>query len=436
MRIAYITAGAAGMFCGSCLKDNTLVSALRQAGQQAVLIPTYTPIRTDEEDVSLPRVFLGGINVYLEQKFALFRRTPRWLDHLFNRRWLLRLVSRLASQTPYRELGELTVSLLRGMEGNQAKEIAELAQWLAEEWRPDVVILTNALLSGIIPEIRRRVGVPVVVTLQGDDIFLDALSAEHREQCRTLIRANCTEVAAFIATSRYYADYMAAYLDIPRSRIEVIYPGIHRTGCRGACPARRDPPLTIGYFARICPEKGWHQLVEAYVLLRQKGQNLPPLRLKVGGYLGVADRPYFQQQMQRLERAGLKGEVEHLDCPTHADKLRFLQSLDVLSVPTVYREPKGLYLLEAWANGVPVVQPAHGAFPELLEQTGGGVLVPPGQPLALAQALEELILDPERRERLGQAGAAAVAERFTAERMAEETVQLLERCRDLATLPS
>jgi glycosyltransferase involved in cell wall biosynthesis len=95
-----------------------------------------------------------------------------------------------------------------------------------------------------------------------------------------------------------------------------------------------------------------------------------------------------------------------------------------------------LYLLEAWANGVPVVQPAHGAFPELLEQTGGGVLVPPGQPLALAQALEELILDPERRERLGQAGAAAVAERFTAERMAEETVQLLERCRDLATLPS
>jgi glycosyltransferase involved in cell wall biosynthesis len=436
MRIAYITAGAAGMFCGSCLRDNTLVSALRRAGQDAALIPTYTPIRTDEEDVSLPRIFLGGINVYLEQKFALFRRTPRWLDHLFNRRWLLRLVSRLASQTPYRELGELTISVLRGMEGNQAKEVAELAQWLAEEWRPEVVVLTNALLSGIIPEIRRRVGVPVVVTLQGDDIFLDALSAEHREQCLALIRSNCAEVTAFIATSQYYADYMSGYLGISRNRIEVIYPGIHLTGCSGARGVRRDPPLTIGYFARICPEKGWHQLVDAYLVLRQKGRNLPPLRLRVGGYLGAADRPYFQQQMQRLERAGLQGEVEHLDCPTHADKLRFLQSLDVLSVPTVYREPKGLYLLEGWANGVPVVQPAHGAFPELVEQTGGGVLVPPGQPEALAEALAELILDPERRERLGQAGAAAVQARFTAERMAQETLRLLERCCGLTTLPS
>jgi len=436
MRIAYITAGAAGMFCGSCLKDNTLVAALRQAGQEAVLIPTYTPIRTDEEDVSLPRVFLGGINVYLEQKFALFRRTPRWLDHLFNRRWLLRLASRFASRTPYRELGELTVSMLRGMDGNQAKEIAELAQWLAEEWQPDVVVLTNALLSGIIPEIQRRTGAPVVVTLQGDDIFLDALLPEHRQECLPLIRANCAQVAAFIATSRYYADYMAEYLGLPRAKIAVIYPGIQVAGCSGARPARREPPLTIGYFARICPEKGWHHLVEAYCLLRRKGRNLPALRLKVGGYLGAGERDYFQEQMARLEKAGLAGEVEHLECPTHADKLRFLQSLDLFCVPTVYREPKGLYLLEAWANGVPAVQPAHGAFPELLERSGGGVLVPPNQPEALADALAELILDPDRRERLGQAAAAAVHQTFTAERMAQDTLQLLERCRTVATLPS
>lgn len=436
MRIAYITAGAAGMFCGSCLKDNTLVSALQRAGQAAVLIPTYTPIRTDEEDVSLPRVFLGGINVYLEQRFAFFRRTPRWLDHLFNRRWLLRLASRLAFRTPYRELGELTLSMLRGTAGNQAKEIAELAQWLAEDWKPDVVVLTNALLSGLIPEIQRRVGVPVVVTLQGDDIFLDALLPEHRQQGLPLIRANCAGVAAFIATSRYYADYMAGYLGLPREKIEVVYPGIHLAGCSGARPVQSQAPLTIGYFARLCPEKGWHLLVEAYRLLRRKGRNLPALRLKVGGYLGAGDRDYFQQQMARLEEAGLGGEVEYVDCPTHADKLRFLQSLDLFSVPAVYREPKGLYLLEAWANGVPAVQPAHGAFPELLERSGGGVLVPPNQPEALADALAELILDPQRRERLGQAGAAAVAQEFTAERMAQNTLQVLERCRRLATLPS
>src|SRR5215210_3119655 len=99
MRIAYITAGAAGMYCGSCMKDNTLVSALCKAGHDALLIPTYTPIRTDEADVSNRQIFFGGINVYLEQKLWLFRHTPRFLDRLLNARWLLRWVSRFAANT-------------------------------------------------------------------------------------------------------------------------------------------------------------------------------------------------------------------------------------------------------------------------------------------------------------------------------------------------
>lgn len=434
MRIAYITAGAAGMFCGSCLKDNALVAALQRLGHEAVLIPTYTPLRTDEEDVSLPRVFLGGINVYLEQKYALFRRTPRWFDHLLSGRRLLRWVSRFASRTSYRDLGELTISVLQGLKGHQAKEVVELAEWLSKELRPDAVVLTNALLSGVIPAIRQRLNVPVVVTLQGDDIFLDALESEHRAACLPLIRANCADVSAFIATSRYYADYMASYLGLPRSEMQVIYPGITLQGCSGARPVRREPPWTIGYFARICPEKGWHQLVEAYLLLR-KSRELPSVRLKVGGWLGANDRDFFQQQWRRLEAAGLAEEVEHVDCPTHEAKLRFLQSLDLFCVPTVYREPKGLYLLEAWANGVPAVQPAHGAFPELVERSGGGVLVPPGQPAALAEALAELLLDAERREKLGRAGAAAVFDYFHADRMAQETLKLLEDRRRSATLP-
>ena len=84
MKIASITAGAAGMYCGSCLRDNTLAAALIEAGHDALLIPTYTPIRTDDENVSQPRIFFGGLNVYLQQKTGLFRHTPRWFDRLLD----------------------------------------------------------------------------------------------------------------------------------------------------------------------------------------------------------------------------------------------------------------------------------------------------------------------------------------------------------------
>ena len=163
MRIAYITAGAAGMYCGSCMRDNALVAALCKAGHDALLIPTYTPVRTDEEDVSQPRVFFGGINVYLEQQFWLFRHTPRLFDRLLNSRSLLRWASKFAVKTKYSELGDLTVSMLRGTHGKQRKEVAKLTGWLAAEVKPEVVVLTNALLSGVVPELRRALGVPVQI---------------------------------------------------------------------------------------------------------------------------------------------------------------------------------------------------------------------------------------------------------------------------------
>src|SRR5437763_7308767 len=131
MKIAYITAGAAGMYCGSCMHDNTLVAALCNLGHDALLVPTYTPIRTDEEDVSQKRIFFGGINVYLEQKLALFRHTPWFIDRLFNFPALLRWVSRFAFGTRAEDLGELTVSMLQGEHGRQSKEVDKLVTWLA-----------------------------------------------------------------------------------------------------------------------------------------------------------------------------------------------------------------------------------------------------------------------------------------------------------------
>jgi glycosyltransferase involved in cell wall biosynthesis len=372
-------------------------------------------------------IFFGGVNVYLRQKFRLFRRTPWWLDRLFNSRWLLKLVSRFAMSVRAEELGKLTVSMLEGEHGEQKKGVDELARWLTFKWKPDAVLLTNVLLSGVVPELKRRVGVPIVATLQGDDIYLESLPAEYKQRCLELIRENCAGVDGYIATCRYYADFMAGYLGLPRDKFHVVFPGINLGGFEEAASRLRednDAPI-IGYFARIAPEKGLHVLADAFIHLRRQ-PGAPRAKLRFAGWLGAHNRGYLAGIWKKLADAGLAGDVEHADAPTHGDKVRFLHGVDVLSVPTPYREPKGLYVLEALAAGVPVVQPRHGSFPELIEATGGGMLVNPDDPADLAAGLRRLLDDAELRRELGRKGQAAVREKFTAERMARETVKLLE----------
>jgi glycosyltransferase involved in cell wall biosynthesis len=426
MRIAFITAGAAGMYCGSCMKDNTLVAELARQGHDARLIPTYTPIRTDEGDVSERRIFFGGINVYLEQKSWLFRHTPWFLDRLLNSRRLLRWVSRFAVRTQADQLGDLTISMLRGRHGKQRKEIAKLLRYLRDEAKPEVVILSNLLLSGMAPDLKAALGVPVLGTLQGDDIFIEMLPEGHRRQAKDLIRQNAAAIDGSFATSAYYADFMAGYLGLPRERLHVVYPGLNFKGHGGPREYRDRPPYTIGYFARICPEKGFQNLAAAFRILRQT-PGAPICRLHVSGWLGENHKPFFEVEMAKLRDAGLGDDVTHIPAPDHAGKIAFLKGIDVLSVPTDYREPKGLYVLEALANGTPVVQPRHGSFPELIEATGGGLLVEPGEPAALAEGLRRLLEDVALRREYGQKGQATVHECFSAARMAIVTADVLRQ---------
>lgn len=425
MKIAFITAGAAGMYCGSCMRDNTLVTALISGGHEALLIPTYMPIRTDEVDVSQGKVFYGGINVYLQDKSRLFRHTPRLFDWLLNRPWLLRWVGKKARSIAYADLAGLTVSMLRGADGRQAKELEKLVEFLRDEVRPDVVVLTNALLSGLVPTVKKALGVPVFVTLQGDDIFLNALPAGARAECLAVIRKNDASVTGYLATCHAYAHDMAAYFGIPRSKIQVVYPGINLAGHGGPTPTTDRPP-TVGFFARICPEKGFHNAVSAFIHLRRDLAE-PGVKFRAAGWLGANDEAFFADQVARLEAAGLKADFEHLGSPDHAGKVAFLQSIDVLTVPTDYHDPKGLSILEAWANGVPVVQPRHGSFPELVDATGGGLLCTPGDAADLARKLQSLLADADLRRRLGEAGRAGVLAHFAARHMAGATVEALAK---------
>lgn len=426
MKIVYITAGAAGMYCGSCMRDNTLVAALNRQGCDALLVPTYTPIRTDEEDVSQHRVFFGGINVYLQQKFSFFRHTPWITDRLLDLPRLLRWVSRFAVKTDAHDLGELTISMLQGSHGYQRKEVRKLVRWLDREIHPDIINLTNALLSGMASELKQQLKVPLLCSLQGDDIFLESLPEPYRTRALTLIREQDRWVDGYISTSHYYADFMAGYLGIDRRKIEVVHPGLNLQGHGKPSIDRSHQPYTIGYFARICPEKGLHLLVDAFIKLHQ-GTSSRRLKLLVSGYLGENNHAYLQEQKTKIQQAGLMQSFEHLPSPDHDAKIDFLRGIDVLSVPTTYREPKGLYVLEALANGIPVVQPHHGSFPELIEATQGGLLVEPLDATALAEGLRQLIDNPSEGILLGRQGKKKVHNHFHAERMAQDTLAIYKR---------
>ena len=420
MRIAYIAAGAAGMYCGSCLHDNTLAAALMARGHDVALIPTYTPLRTDEADVSNEPVFYGAINVYLQQKTGLFRRSPAIVDRLLDRPGLLRWVSRFAASTDARELGDLTLSILQAEEGRQRKELQRLLDFL-ETYQPDLVQLTNAMFLGIGSSIRSHLGVPVVSGLTGEDLFLDELASPFREQVEGEMRRRAAEIDGFIATSRYYADSMQSFLEVDPARMHVVPLGIKLDDFDSASAKRRaGDGITLGYLARICPEKGLHLLVEAFCQLKRERPQLP-LRLRVAGYLGARDADYYAAQKEIVQAAGLAADVDFLAEVDREQKLELLGSLDILSVPTTYREPKGLFLLEGWAAAVPAVQPRHGAFPELIDATGGGLLVEPNSATDLATGLASLIDDSTRRHEYGHRGRAAVERNYSAEVMATRT---------------
>jgi len=425
MRIVQLTPGTGNFYCGACLRDNALVSALRKQGHDAVLLPMYLPHVVDEESMAEDApLFFGGINVYLQQKLAIFRKTPRWLDRWFDAPALLNRAASYAGMTSAQDLGELTLSMLLGENGRQAKELEKVIAWLSKpENRPDVVSLSNGLLIGLARRIKEELGVPVVCNLQGEDSFLDALPEPNR--CWQALRECMPDVALFVAVSRYYGEVMRDRLGIAPEQIEVIWNGINLDGYVPADLEPPNPPV-IGYLARMHPSKGLETLVEAFIRLKRRDR-IDGARLRIAGTQTREDERFVNGLRGRLRAADCEQWVEFLPNLDLVEKQAFLRTLSVFSVPATYGESFGLYILEALASGVPVVQPAHAAFPELIEATGGGILCKPDDPEALALALEEALAEPARLADMGRCGMQVVRERFTSEAMARAFAEACQR---------
>ena len=420
MRIVHITAGAGGRICGSCLHDNALVRALRDRGRDAILVPAFVPTTTDEENVAIDRVVMGGVNVWLQEHVPLLRYTPGFFDRPLDSRRLLEWLSSRTGAARAADLGPLTVSTLRGEEGRQRKEVVKLARWLADEIRPDVIHLSNALLLGLARSIREATGAAIVASLSGEDVFIDQLPDPHREETWALLGERAADVDQFVALNGFFAGFMGSRLGLPPERVTIVPHGVDLTVYPAAPPDLasrrrvRGGRLRLGFLARACPEKGLDQAIKALAILARDRD----IELVAAGATVEAERVYLAGCLALAEDLGVADRFEWRGQVDRAGKLTLLAEIDLFTLPATHPEAKGLSAIEAMAAGVPVVAADHGTFPELLDGERAGLLHAPRDPAHLARAIAALADDADRAAACGRHGHTLGRSRHSAAAMA------------------
>jgi glycosyltransferase involved in cell wall biosynthesis len=427
VKIVFLTAGTGSYYCGACMRDNALARELQRAGHEVTIAPMYLPLILDEASLAgsekVP-VFFGGINVYLQQKLGLARWTPAALHRLLNSTGLLKWAARHSHMTSAREHGAMTLEMLNVGSGRLRQELAQLLDWLVHTEKPDLICLSNALFAGFTAELKRQLRAPVMLFFQGEDSFLDGLPEPYRSQCWQALANHLPAADLLVAPSQFYADFMGARLALKPAAIEVVPNGIQLDGYSvvNTAPA----PATIGYLARMCREKGLALFVDAFLHLTSALGDRTT-RLKIGGAATAGDQPLIRTLQQKIAKAGLTARVDWAPNLTRESKITFLQSLTLFSVPAIYEEAFGLYVIEAMACGVPVIQPAAAAFPEIVAATGGGLCVPPRDAAALAHAWQQLLSDPGKHREFSRAGRFGVEKHFSAPTMAARFRQVSAR---------
>ena len=416
MNFAFLTPGTGSYYCGACMRDNALAKSLLAAGHRVSLLPMYLPLQLDEETLAQTQnpIFFGGINVYLQQNVSLFRHTPRWLDDFLNNSKLLRFVAKRSHMTSARVHGAMALAMLRIEGSHFGKELDKLIDWLAIE-KPDILCLGTALQAGMICQLKQRLGVKIICSFQGEDSFLDGLPEPFKTECWAELRDRLKDADLLVAPSQFYADLMRQRLNAPDLRIEIMPNGID---LEGYLPPKPSSPPVIGYLARMIREKGIGLLVSAFIHLR-KNLHHPDARLHIAGACTAGDEALVSSLKQQLAAAGLADQVMWSQNISREEKVAMLSSLTLFSVPATYPEAFGLYLIEALASGVPVVQPRASSFPEIIEESGGGVLVLPGDPIALATAWHELLSSPDALQSFREKGRHAAENHYSVSAMRE-----------------
>ncbi len=425
MNIIQIIPGSGGSFyCGNCLRDSKYFNALRAEGHHVTKIPMYLPLFADEHDISDIPIFYGAVSIYLKQMYPIFRNAPNWMDKLLNSKPMMKLAASMAGSTRASGLEDMTISMLLGEQGKQKEELEHLVNWIAEHCKPDVIHLSNALLLGLAKRLKEKVGVPVVCSLQDEDVWVDAVHPSFQDKIWKLMHERAEDVDVLVSVSNFFAEKMKDCMNLPDEKIQTIYLGVEVSDYTYI--STKEKERNVGYVSRMCYENGFDIVVDAFIELKKKPGFDDVRLIATGGFTGD-DNNFIKEQKNKIRENGLTASFEIL--PDFEDKAihEFFKRVSLISVPVRIGEAFGIYLLESMASGVPVVQPALGAFPEIIELSGGGVTYMPNSPEILSETWTNLLSDSGKLEELSQSGFKGTTSRFNIHSHAKEIIDLYHR---------
>lgn len=427
MNIIQIIPGSGGSFyCGNCLRDSKYFNALRAEGHQVTKIPMYLPLFADEHDISDIPIFYGAISLYLKQVYPIFRKAPAWFDKLLNSKPMMKMAASMAGSTRAKGLEDMTVSMLLGEEGQQKEELDHMVNWIAEHCKPDIIHISNALLLGLARRLKEKIGVPVLCTLQDEDVWIDPMQPKFQKKIWDLMHERAGDVDVLVSVSDFFAGVMKERMNLPDEKIKTIHLGVDVEDYEYI--STKEKERNVGYISRMCHKDGFDIVVDAFIELKKKPGFEDVKLIATGGSTGD-DAKFNKKQKHKLKENNLLDSFEILPDFEGKEVNDFFKRVSLVSVPVRIGEAFGMYMIESMASGVPVVQPALGAFPEIIEISGGGVTYMPNTPQKLSETWAELLSNPEKLEELGRKGYEGTNKKFNIHNHAKEIITLYENLR-------
>lgn len=416
MKIVYLITGSGGSFyCGNCYRDMLYIRAIRKVhGIEAKAIPLYLPPDKSSDKNDFDRnVFFGAISMYLREKVGFLRNMPSFMEKFFDLRPFLKLAARQAGATRTEGYENLTLNMIEGDNAFRKNEVERLVAYLLSEGKPDIIHLSNALILGLARQIKQRIDVKIVCSLLNEDDWIDDMKEPYMSRAWEMIGKEAVWVDSFITPSKYYKELFISKTGVNPHIIHVVPLGFDPEKIE----IQSTPhPSALGYFCRVNSHNGFDKLVDAFIELKA-GNLIPDLTLHVCGGYTSDDKPFIVEQIKKIKEHGFRGSVRIYPEFLGEKKQEFLRNVDVISVPVRKFDGYGLYILEANGAGIPVIQPGTGAFPEIVEATGGGMTYLPDNHTELVKSLLYVFSDNVMRKQLGEKGFTGVRSELSLEKM-------------------
>jgi glycosyltransferase involved in cell wall biosynthesis len=430
MKIVYLITGSGGSFyCANCYRDMICLRAIRKVeGITATAIPLYLPPDLKTAETGLDKnVFFGAISLFLREKVSFLKNMPDFMDKILDSPPMLRMAASRAGTTRTEGLEEMTLSMIMGDNAFPEKEIDRLVNYLTANGKPDIIHLSNALVIGLARHLKKKLNVKIVCSLLNEDDWINEMAEPYQSNAWRMIAREAGNIDVFVTPSRYYRDHFIAKTGISDKNFHIVPLALDQISYK-VLPRKNNYPA-LGYFCRINAPNGFDKLVDAFILLKQQNR-LPGLTLHVSGGYTADDKPFIMKQIKKVKDSGFKGSVRIYPEFQGDSKEEFFSNIDIMSVPVRKHDGYGLYILESNSAGIPVVQPATGAFPEIIERTKGGITYCPDTIDELSDTLYKLFIDEDLRIRLGNEGKENVVKELSLEKMA---AGLSEAYRDAVT---